>query len=308
MKIMKKAVYLLALLFASFVSVACNDDDNDSKRIEYTDIPVESKAFIAEHFGINGTFDEEEVREVELESNGEIEVKFVNGIEIDFYKDGVWKEIDLNGNELPNSVAMLLPVNALNYISANYPSGIIEEIEKIGNQAEHQSFKIELKGDRDIYFDYQGNVEKDKGQTSQGGNKVELTELPNLAQTFLTTYFKGLTPSKIELEWSKYEVVFNEDKVDEIEVEFLEDGTFKNVDSEGADDIIKVIIEGVTKSKLILEYLERNHVGQRIEEFSMASSILGEEMRGGYVVELDSKPEYKLYFNADSGLVKTIVD
>lgn len=308
MKIMKKTIYLLALLFASFAFVACSDDDDDSKRINYAEIPAESKAFIEEHFGVNGVFDENEIREVELESNGSYEVKFKNGIEIDFYSNGVWKDIDLNKNVLPNSIAMLIQPNALNYISANYPNAVIEEIEKIEVYSEAQDFKIELRGDRDIYFDYQGNVLKDKGQTSQGGQNVVLTELPILSQTFLETYFKGMTPSKIELEWNKYEVVFNEDKVNEVEAEFFKDGTFKSVDTDGADDILRAIIKGETKSSLILDYLAKNHASNRIGEFSVAPAILGEAMKGGYIVELDGRPEYKVYFNASLEHVRTIID
>ncbi|WP_101689365.1 PepSY-like domain-containing protein [Dysgonomonas massiliensis] len=307
---MRKIVFILAVVMSSFIIASCSDDDNDnSKAIEFSEMPADSQDFIKKHFGNEGAFDESEIRRVEVESNGEYEVLFVNGIEVDFYANGVWKEIDLNGKQLPNSIAMLLPSNALNYISSKYPNSQIEEIEKQGVYSETQGFKIELRGDRDIYFDYLGNVLKDKGETSQGENNVAKEDLPESIQLFLSTYFADQQPSKIKLEWDKYEIVYNEDKADEIEVEFFKDGSFKSVDLESENAVVKDIIKGVTKSNLILEYLDANHAGLRIEEFSMAPAILGAKYKDGYIVELDGgKTDYKVYFNASSAHITTIID
>lgn len=307
---MRKIVLILAVVMSSFILASCSDDDNDnSKAIEFSEMLADSQDFIKKHFGNEGAFDESEIRRVEVESNGEYEVLFVNGIEVDFYANGVWKEIDLNGKQLPNSIAMLLPSNALNYISSKYSNSQIEEIEKQGVYSETQGFKIELRGDRDIYFDYLGNVLKDKGETSQGENNVAKEDLPESIQLFLSTYFADQQPSKIKLEWDKYEIVYNEDKADEIEVEFFKDGSFKSVDLESENAVVKDIIKGVTKSNLILEYLDANHAGLRIEEFSMAPAILGAKYKDGYIVELDGgKTDYKVYFNASSAHITTIID
>lgn len=303
---MKKLLFILTFIATAFIFVSCSDDDDNEQRISLTETHEGVQTFLKKHFI---DFSEADIDYIELEkSSGVYDVKFKNRIEIDFYPNGVWKEIDLNGNSLPNSIAMLLPESALNYIHSTYPNAIIEEIEKLGNYSEDgQNFKIELRNDRDIIFDASGKVLKDKGETSKDKEEnIAFNDLKPISQEFLNTYFKGQTPSLIEKEWNTYEVIYNKDKANEIEVEFFAtDGSFKSVESDQNQDLIRSIIEGIG-SKTILEYLDQNHRGQIIEEFSVAAS--GITISNGYVVEVDAKPDYKIYFDQNGKYLQSVRD
>lgn len=310
---MKKVILTtMVLLFTSFAFIACSNDDDDVIIQDFSTIPESAQQFVKNHFsGVNETFDETTIRQMKREKNGEYEIIFTNGIEIDFYANGVWKEIDTNGNILPNSIAMLIPERALNYISSKYPSTMIEDIEKQGLYSETQGFKIELRNDVDIYFDYQGNVLNDNGQTSGNSNQaVQPSELPASIQAFLETYFAGQTPNKVKKEWNEYEITFNNDTNNEIDLEFTAAGEFQSVSVENNNPIIREIIGGVSKSESILTYLDQNHSGQRIEEFSRASSLVGAELQGGYVVETETSNgiDYKIYFKSTGEHYRTIID
>lgn len=300
---MKKIFLVLTGLIASLILVSCSDDDNN-ERVSFSEVPETAKSFLTKHFT---DFDEANISYIEKDSDGTYDVKFNDRTEIDFYPNGVWKEIDLNGNTLPNSIAMLLPENALNYISSTYPNAIIEEIEKIEPYSEDgQGFKIELRNDRDIYFDAKGNVLKDKGEESKGKETVKVESLPTMSQEFLNTYFKGQKPNRIEKEWNQYEVEYNKNQT-EVEIEFFAtNGSFKSIEADNGTDVIRPIIQGELGSTSILDYLDKNHPRQAINEFSIAAS--GITIEKGYVVKIDGKPDYKIYFDMTGKHIQTVRD
>lgn len=301
---MKKLLFTLSVIIISFSLISCDDDNDDKKRINFSEVPEVAKTFMTKHFT---DFSENDVLyvEIDVEDYDTYEVTFKNGIEIDFYPNGVWKSIDLNGNLLPNSIAQLLPENSLTYISSNYPNAVIEEIEKTSRTFEESSgFKIELKDDRDIYFDSLGNVIRDKGQESQGKETANISDYPAI-QSFLNTYFKGLTPIKTEKEWGKIEIEYSND----VEVEFLvkdKDATFKSIEAEHNPELMRNVIKGMIGSTAILDYLDKNHKGQTIEEFSIAAA--GITIAEGYVVELDGIQDYKVYFDKAGTHLATVID
>lgn len=300
---MKKLLFTIAIMVLTFSFVACESDEDKTKRIEFSEVPETAKSFIKKHFV---DFQESEILSTELDDDGTYEVKFKNLTEITFYNNGVWKEIDLNGNPLSESIIRLIPENALTYISSMYPDAIIEEIEKTGKSSDNlHGFKIELKGDRDIYFDMNGDVIRDKGEGSEGKQAIEFKDLEEATQTFLNTHFEGLKPSKIEKEWNKIEVEYNDD----IEVEFFaKGGLFKSVEIENNPKLMRNVILGImNKSTAILDYLDKNHQGQEIEEFSVAAKGISLK-DGGYVVELDGDQDYKVYFDKNGNHVATVND
>lgn len=303
---MRKIFLTSIVLFSSFIFSSCSDDDDDDTAINYSEVPQTAKSFLQNHFV---DLYESDILYTKLDKDGTYEVKFKNGIEIDFYPNGVWKEIDLNGNTLPSSVAMTLPEKALSYISSTYPNQKIEDIEKTGAYSEQgQGFKIEIQNDRDIYFDALGNVLKDNNQGSTGKETIAFSSLPAKAQTFLTTYFADQTPGKIELEWNVYEVEYNKDQPTKIELEFFKDGHFKSLEVEKSNDIIRSIITEVSGSDAILNYLDKNHTMQIIEEFSIAATGIT-LANGGYVIETEGNNiDYKIYFDNIGSHVKTIQD
>ena len=301
---MKKLFLTLTLVIASLTIVSCSDDDkHDDIRINYSEVPVEARTFIEKHFS---GLDESQVAYAKRDNDGTYDVVFKNGIEMEFYNDGDWKEIDMNGNLLPQSIAIYLPTNALSYISTQYSGIAIEEIEKVGLQSPTQGFKIELRGDIDVYFDAKGNVVKDKGNTNGGNQVVPIDQLPESIATFLNKYFEGQTP-QIKLEWNKYEITYNDNTANEVEVEFLKDETFKSIEAKESDVIIRTVIRDLSPNILI--YIEKQYQGFQIEEFSKTPAYLTGKLEGGYKVELEQgKTEYDVYFDKDGNFVKTEID
>lgn len=302
---MKKLFLVLTVLVMPLLFIACSDDDDKDQSITFSEVPKTTQAFLKEHFF---DFNEADIQSVTLEGDGSYDIKFKNRIEMDFYPNGVWKDIDLNGNALPQSIAMLLPEKALTYLSSTYPGILIEEVEKTGPYAEvGQGYKIELRNDREIYFDAQGNVLKDKTDGNGGKQDVKFEDLLPVTKDFLTTYFKGQTPTKIEKEWNTVKVEYNSEQANEVEIEFFsKDGSFYSVEVETVNDAIRAIIKGVSGSDAILVYLDKEHAGAVIEEFSIAAS--GVTIDKGYVVEVGGKPDYKIYFDIDGKHLKTLRD
>lgn len=302
---MKKLFLVLTVLVMPLLFIACSDDDDKDQSITFSEVPKTTQAFLKEHFV---DFNEADIQSVTLEGDGSYDIKFKNRIEMDFYPNGVWKDIDLNGNALPQSIAMLLPEKALTYLSSTYPGILIEEVEKTGPYAEvGQGYKIELRNDREIYFDAQGNVLKDKTDGNGGKQDVKFEDLLPATKEFLTTYFKGQTPTKIEKEWNTVKVEYNSEQANEVEIEFFsKDGSFYSVEVETVNDAIRAIIKGVSGSDAILVYLDKEHTGGVIEEFSIAAS--GVTIDKGYVVEVGGKPDYKIYFDIDGKHLKTLRD
>lgn len=301
---MKKIFFTLAIMALTLSFVACDNDDNKTRRIDFSEVPETAKTFLTKHFA---NFSEDDIMSVEVDEDdyGTYEVKFKNLTEITFYSNGVWKEIDLNGNPLSESIVRLIPENALTYISSMYPNAIIEEIEKTEKSPDNPlGFKIELKNDRDIYFDLNGDVIRDKGEGTEGKKPIELKDLEDITKDFLNTYFEGLTPKSIEKEWNKIEVEYNGD----IEVEFFaKDGSFKSIEAENNPELMRNVIKGIIGSTAILDYLDKNHQGQVIEEFSVAAAGITIK-NGGYVVELDGRQDYKVYFDKEGNYVATVND
>lgn len=307
---MKKNIFLLVVLMFSFIIAACSDDDND-KVIKFSEIPTSSQEFIAGHFGYGGIFDDSEIRRVKVESNGDFEVILKNSVEVDFYANGVWKEIDLNGQDIPQSIIMLLPAKALEYIGLKYPTAVIEEIEKQGAYSDTQGFKIELRGDRDIYFDYLGNVLKDKGEAIEESENVGHNALPEVAREFLQIYFGNISATpKVEKDWNKYEVTYYEGADNEVDIEFLLDGEFKSIELESENNMIRAIMNDISKSENIVKYIDTNYLGYFMEEFSVINTdILGTELNGGYRVDIEKgNDEWKLYFKSDGSFYKKVND
>lgn len=309
---MKKVLFALTLILASFVVISCSDDDkNDDTRIEYADVPQKAKEFLNKHFaaGESTQIDETEILYVEHDKDGTYDVVFKNRMEIEFYSNGVWKEIDLNGNTLPESVAFLIPTKALSYISTKYPNKEIEDIEKKGQQSETQDFEIELRGDIDVLFDYLGNVKSDKGNNNNNGNNQEVTfdKLPPSIVAKLGEYFGEQKPNKIKLEWDKYEITYNEDTPNEIEIEYFKDETFKSVEAEENDEVVRTIMKDI--SPKTLSYVETNHAGFKIEEFSKTPPYFVGKYADGYKVEVEQgKTSYDIYFDKDGNHINTVLD
>lgn len=273
--------YFVAAIFCTtiaFTVTSCSDDDDDNgKEIQYSEVPVTARSFVETHF------EESDVLFSKYTGYGYL-VKFRNHMEVYFDNAGEWKKIDLNGNTLPPSVLLLLNNGILDYINTNYPNNTIEEIEKKGTNIE-----VELNNDIELLFNASGSF-----LSSSGGNKQEelinYNDLPQGIREFVELHFPGRTATKVEKELDKYEIDLN----DETEIDFYLDGTLKSVEVENAAGVPDAII-----MPAILEYVRTKHSGKVIMEYSKLSAFFTGEYTNGYKTELSGKPELEIFFSKD---------
>ena len=322
---MRKLFIYASIIFITSVGFAScssdDDDDNGTTKIEYASLPTETKTFLENNLGNATGFTKTDIASIEFEKDGTYEVTYRNGIEIDFYNDGVWKKIDLDDQAIPEGLKALIPAQALAYLDQKYPNYSVDDIEKqSATNTGTANIKIELDNVKsDIIFDYQGNLISDPNNSdftnnnNNTGNST-IASLPETTQVFLTTYLSNKTNPKVETEYFKYEVKYDEDTDNELELDFYKDGSFMSIDTEennaGNIQIIKSIITGVTGSTKIYDYISKNHTNTSsyyIEDFSVVSSVA----KASYVVKLEGigkNVDYKLYFDANSNLVLSIID
>ena len=142
---MKKIIYgALAIVFA-MVAISCDDDNDNDKVLEQTELPEAARNFVELHFPqqtITYTARDEDDYKVILD----------DGIVIEFNLDGSWDEVKGNGVEIPASVIGSLPESLLGYLSTNY-SGV----QIIRLEMDHGNYEIELSNRLELIFDLDGN-------------------------------------------------------------------------------------------------------------------------------------------------------
>ena len=111
--------------------------------VPVTALPQKSRAFI------NSTFPGVQIWKVERDG-GKFEVKLSNGVDIDFYMNGDWKDIDGEWVTIPFSV---LPPSVANTVKQTYPQAAIIKVEK-----EWGNYKIKLNNFMELYITANGQL------------------------------------------------------------------------------------------------------------------------------------------------------
>lgn len=111
--------------------------------VPVSSLPQKSRAFI------NSTFPGVQIWKVERDG-GKFEVKLSNGVDIDFYMTGDWKDIDGGWVTIPFSV---LPASVANTVKQTYPQAMIIEVEK-----EWGNYKIKLNNFMELYVTASGQL------------------------------------------------------------------------------------------------------------------------------------------------------
>ena len=111
--------------------------------VPVTALPQKSSAFI------NSTFPGVQIWKVERDG-GKFEVKLSNGVDIDFYMNGDWKDIDGEWVTIPFSV---LPAAVANTVKQTYPQAAIIKVEK-----EWGNYKIKLNNFMELYITANGQL------------------------------------------------------------------------------------------------------------------------------------------------------
>lgn len=239
--------YLRSVSFAlaGLLTVACSSDDDGG---EVPGGDLNATAFTADsHINsaalpqpaldyIVATYPGALILKAEVEDNGNYEVLMNNDKELIFDSEGNFLGIDDDGDDKfgdEEYPAANLPQNILTFISLNYPSASIVKAEKENNG----HFEIELSNDVELIFDadgeFRGQAKDEQGDDDKDDEDIEVADLPEIIQTFITENYPGRSIVEAEREDNgSYEVTLS----DGTELKFQEDGKFIGADDKNGED------------------------------------------------------------------------
>ena len=140
MNTFRKIVTVVTVLFA--VNFAAAKD----VQIKFSELPQKAQTYVRTHFSesdVASVWKDTEMLLVE-----DYTVILSNGLEIDFYPNGDWKEVKSRGTEIPSKI---IPSGIFQYVSQNYNGQRIKELKK-----KRYGYKVELSGDIDLEFSQNG--------------------------------------------------------------------------------------------------------------------------------------------------------
>ena len=136
MNTFRKIVTVVTVLFA--VNFAAAKD----VQIKFSELPQKAQTYVRTHFSesdVASVWKDTEMLVVE-----DYTVVLNNGLEIEFYPSGDWKEVKSRGTEIP---AKIIPNGIAQYVSQNYNGQRIKELKK-----KRYGYKVELSGGIDLEF------------------------------------------------------------------------------------------------------------------------------------------------------------
>jgi len=140
---MKTKIAFAALLLGLAVSA------NAQKKIETTELPKAAQEFLQKHF--SHTSIEVAKKDAEHGEKG-YEVKLKDGTEVEFWKDGSYREVDGGKNPIPTA---FIPDSIKDYIAKNYPNEKITHIDY-----GHKDLDVDLTNGIDLEFTKEGKFLK----------------------------------------------------------------------------------------------------------------------------------------------------
>lgn len=142
---MKKRIFLAVILLFATISVSAQ------KKIEVSELPKPAQDFLKKHF--NYTTVEVAKKDAEHGEKG-YEVKLKDGTEVEFWKDGSYREVDGGNNPIPTA---FIPDNIKAYVAKNHPNEKITHIDY-----GHKDLDVDLTNNIDLEFTKDGKILKDK--------------------------------------------------------------------------------------------------------------------------------------------------
>ena len=136
MNTFRKIVTVVTVLFA--VNFAAAKD----VQIKFSELPQKAQTYVRTHFSesdVASVWKDTEMLVVE-----DYTVVLNNGLEIEFYPSGDWKEVKSRGTEIPSKI---IPSGIAQYVSQNYNGQMIKELKK-----KRYGYKVELSGGIDLEF------------------------------------------------------------------------------------------------------------------------------------------------------------
>ncbi|QSW90291.1 MULTISPECIES: PepSY-like domain-containing protein [Flavobacterium] len=121
------------------------------KKIEVTELPKPAQEFLKKHF--SHTTVEIAKKDAEHGEKG-FEVKLKDGTEVEFWKDGSYREVDGGDKPIPTA---FIPENIKAYVAKNHPNEKITHIDY-----GHKDLDVDLTNKIDLEFTKDGKILKDK--------------------------------------------------------------------------------------------------------------------------------------------------
>jgi hypothetical protein len=146
-----KTKIIIAVLLLGFVISA-----KAQKKIEITELPKSAQEFLQKHF--SNTSVEIAKKDAEHGEKG-YEVKLKDGTEVEFWKDGSYREVDGGDKPIPTG---FIPKTIKEYVSKNYPNEKITHIDY-----GHKDLDVDLTNKIDLEFTKEGKILKDKKNNIQ---------------------------------------------------------------------------------------------------------------------------------------------
>jgi len=142
---MKKIIIIVVLMLGLTLSA------NAQKKIEITELPKPAQEFLKKYFS-NSAIDVVK-KDAEHGEKG-YEVKLKDGTEIEFWKDGSYREVDGGKKTIPTG---FIPVSVKDYVAKNHPNEKITHIDY-----GHKDLDVDLTNNIDLEFTKEGKILKDK--------------------------------------------------------------------------------------------------------------------------------------------------
>lgn len=139
-----KTKITFALLLLCFAISA-----NAQKKIEISELPKKSQEFLKKYFSNNSI---EVVKKDAEHGEKGYEVKFKDGTEVEFWKDGSYREVDGDDKPIPTG---FIPVAVKNYVAKHYPNEKITHIDY-----GHKDLDVDLTNNIDLEFTKEGKFLK----------------------------------------------------------------------------------------------------------------------------------------------------
>lgn len=135
------------VLISMLLSVMAVFADNDRITRDQSVLPTVSRNFLAEHFG------QMDISHIKIESNlfgtKGYDVILTNGINVEFNKDGEWKEIEARHAFVPLKI---LPKKMTEYLHKHFPQNTVISVDK-----DTREYEIKLNNGLELKFFLNGD-------------------------------------------------------------------------------------------------------------------------------------------------------
>lgn len=218
---MKKMMTLATCLLTLFACANTNDD----KVIRVDELPQNAQTFIDQHFP------KQQIALVKVDKDlldKKYEVIFTNRNELEFNKNGEWKEVNCKYSEVP---AAIIPEFIREDVVKQYPQAKVWKIER-----DEKGYEVELDNQEELKYPLENTT------------PIQVSDLPQTAQDFITRHFEGKEIALIQIDRefleTKYDVIFaNGDKL-----KFEKNGEWKEVDCKYSEVPAAIIPQQIKES------------------------------------------------------------